>query len=129
MTQIFSICVIYSCKCISTYLISPRSCYQTKDLNLGLPPRISTSWHLSNGHYSWNLTKIHSLGISTTISPSWYLTKSLLLLLSHQEYPDLGISPRSSTLPLTKVPCSWHLTKSLLILTSHQRSSRWSLTK
>jgi hypothetical protein len=84
--------VIYRWKCISTYPRSPRSWYQTKDLNLGLPPRISTSWHLANGHYSWHITKSHSLGISPRVSPSWYLTKSTWISTSHQD-PQLGLSP------------------------------------
>ena len=65
LTQICSICVIHRWKCLSTYPRSPRSWYQTKDLNLGLPPRISTSWHLA---------KSHSLGISPRVT----------LLASHQ---------------------------------------------
>ena len=106
LTLIYSTCVIYRWKCISTYPRSPRSWYQTKDLNLGLPPRISTSWHIANGHYSWHITKSHSLGISPRVSPSWYLTKSTWILASHQD-PQLGLSPSDFHLKwILKTICS-----------------------
>jgi hypothetical protein len=94
LTQICSICVIYRWKCLATYPRSLRSWYQTKDLHLGLPPRISTSRHLANGHYSWHLTKSHSLDISPRVSSSWYLTKSTWISTSHQD-SQLGLSPSS----------------------------------
>jgi len=77
---------------------------------LGIPPKIST---LASHQRSL------ALGISPKIWPwhltkgpfSWHLTKSLLILASHQ---------RSSP---------WSLTQSLSILPFHQRSSSWFLTK
>jgi hypothetical protein len=92
LTQICSTCLIYRWKCISTYPRSTRSWHHTKDLNLGLPPRISTSWHLTNGHYSWHLTKSHISWHLTKSLPSWHLTKSIWILASHQD-PQLGLSP------------------------------------